>query len=49
MAQEVVVISLRPAIEDRYIRASDGLVTRPVAGYHYSANSAPCTGRTFTC
>jgi hypothetical protein len=28
---------------------SDGLVTRPVAGYHYSANWATCTGRTFTC
>jgi hypothetical protein len=29
---------LRPAVEDVYIRASDGLVTRPVAGYHYRAN-----------
>jgi len=26
---------LRPAIEDVYIRTSDGLVTRPVAGYRY--------------
>jgi len=25
------------------------LVTRPVAGYHYSANWVTCTGRTFTC
>jgi len=40
---------LHPAIEDVYIRASDGLVTRPVAGYHYSANWVTCTGRTFTC
>ncbi len=29
--------------------ASDGLVTRPVAGYHYSANWVTCTARTFTC
>jgi hypothetical protein len=29
--------------------ASDGLVTRPAAGYHYSANWATCAGRTFTC
>src|SRR5215472_390983 len=38
----------RPAIESVYIRASDGLVTRAVAGYHYSANWAICTGETFT-
>src|ERR1035441_3515810 len=30
--------------EDVYIRASDGLVTRPVAGYVYSANWETCTG-----
>ena len=30
-------------------RASDGLVTRPLAGYHYSANWVICTGRTLTC
>jgi hypothetical protein len=40
---------LRPANEDVYVRASDGLVTRAVAGYHYSANWVTCTGRTFTC
>lgn len=40
---------LRPANEDVYIRAFDGLVTRAVAGYHYSANWVICTGRTFTC
>jgi len=31
-----------------YFRASDGLVTRSVAGYHYSANWAICTGGAFT-
>jgi hypothetical protein len=39
---------LCPALEDFYIRASDGLVTRSVAGYIYSANWAICTGGTFT-
>jgi hypothetical protein len=39
---------LRPANEDVYIRASDGLVTRPVAGYRYSAYWVICTGETFT-
>ena len=39
---------LRPALEDVYIRASSGLFTRAVAGYHYSANWAICTGGTFT-
>jgi len=40
---------LRPANEGVYIRASDGLVARAVAGYHYSANWVICTGRTLTC
>jgi hypothetical protein len=40
--------NLHPAIEDVYFRASDGLVTRAVAGYHYSANWIICTGGTFT-
>ena len=31
-----------------YIRASDGLVSRPVAGYIYSTNWAICTGGTLT-
>ena len=35
---------LRLAIEGVYIRASNGLVTRAVAGYIYSANCAICTG-----
>ena len=39
---------LRPANEDVYIRAFDGLVARPVAGYHYSANWETCTGGTRT-
>jgi len=39
---------LCPAIEGVYVRASDGLVTRSVAGYIYSANWAICTGGTFT-
>jgi len=34
--------------EGVYFRASDGLVTRPVAGYHYSANWAISTGGTCT-
>ena len=34
--------------EGVYFRASDGLVTRPVAGYHYGANWAICTGGTCT-
>jgi hypothetical protein len=37
-----------PAYEDVYIRASDGLVTRPVAGYHYSANWVIYAAGTFT-
>jgi hypothetical protein len=40
--------NLHPAIEDVYFRASDGLVTRAVAGYHYSANWIICTGGTLT-
>jgi hypothetical protein len=39
---------LRAAIEDVYIRASNGLVTRAVAGYNYSANWAICIGGTLT-
>jgi hypothetical protein len=39
---------LHPAIEGVYFRASDGLVTRIVAGYHYTANWAICTGGTLT-
>ena len=39
---------LCPALQDFYIRASDGLVTRSVAGYIYSANWAICTGGTLT-
>ena len=38
----------RPANEDVYFRAFDGLVTRAIAGYHYSANWETCTGGTFT-
>jgi hypothetical protein len=34
--------------EGVYIRASEGLVTLPVAGYDYSANWVTCTGGTFT-
>ncbi len=34
--------------EDVYFRASDGLVTRPAAGYHYGANWAICTGGSCT-
>jgi hypothetical protein len=34
--------------EGVYFRASDGLVTRPAAGYHYSANWVICTGGTCT-
>jgi hypothetical protein len=37
-----------PAHEDVYFRASDGLVTRSIAGYHYSANWETCAGGTFT-
>jgi hypothetical protein len=37
-----------PAHEEVYFRASDGLVTRTIAGYHYSANWETCAGRTFT-
>jgi hypothetical protein len=36
------------AYEDVYFRASDGLVTRPIAGYHFSANWETCAGATFT-
>jgi len=39
---------LHPANEDVYNRASNGLVTHAVAGYHYSANWATCTDGTFT-
>jgi hypothetical protein len=34
--------------EGVYFRASDGLVTRPAAGYHYGANWAICTGGSCT-
>jgi len=34
--------------ESVYFRASDGLVTRSAAGYHYRANWAICTSGTFT-
>ncbi len=34
--------------EGVYFRASHGSVTRPAAGYHYSANWVICTGGTFT-
>jgi hypothetical protein len=34
--------------ESVYFRAFDGLVARPAAGYHYSANWVICTGGTFT-
>ncbi len=37
-----------PAREDVYFRASDGLVTRSIAGYHYSANWETCAGGTST-
>src|ERR1700719_4769853 len=37
-----------PAHEDVYFRASDGLVTHSIAGYHYSANWEPCAGGTST-
>src|SRR5258708_29978193 len=40
---------LNNALLSARFRLADGLVTRPVAGYHYSANWATCTGRTFTC
>jgi len=40
---------LCPASDDIYIRASDGLVARAVAGYHCSANWVIWTGRTLTC
>ncbi len=40
---------LNNALLSAHFRASDGLVARPVAGYHYSANWVICTGRTFTC
>ncbi len=39
---------INPAIKSFYFRASDGLVARPVAGYHYSANWVICTGGTLT-
>ncbi len=38
----------RLAFEGVYIRASDGLVTRTVAGYDYSANWVICTDGTLT-
>jgi hypothetical protein len=34
--------------EGVYFRASDGLVTRPAAGYHYGANWAICAGGSCT-
>ena len=37
-----------PAIQDVSFRACDGWVARAVAGYHYRANWAICTGGTFT-
>ena len=40
---------LRPAFEDVYIRASDGLVARAVPGYNYGANWVICTERTLPC
>jgi len=40
--------TLRPANEDFYFRASDGLVARTVAGYNYGGNWVSSTGRTFT-
>ena len=39
---------LRPALEGVYIQASDGLVTRAVAGYNYSANWVICADGTLT-
>ena len=39
---------ITPAIKSFYFRASNGLVARPVAGYHYSANWVICTGGTLT-
>jgi hypothetical protein len=38
----------RQAYEDFYFRASDGLVARPVTGYHYSGNWIISTGGTCT-
>jgi hypothetical protein len=39
---------LRPAYEDFYFRAFDGLVTRTAAGYNYGGNWTSFTGGTFT-
>src|SRR6184192_4566240 len=39
---------LGPANEDFYFRASNGLVTRSAAGYHYRGNWASYPGGTFT-
>jgi len=39
---------LRPANEDFYSRAFDGLVTRTAAGYNYGGNWTISTGGTFT-
>jgi hypothetical protein len=38
----------RPAYEDFYSRASDGLVARSVAGYDYGVNWIISTGGSFT-
>ena len=40
--------TLRPANGDFYFRASDGLVARFIAGYHYSGNWVSSTGGTLT-
>ena len=39
---------IHPAIKSFYFRASNGLVARPVAGYHYGGNWASSTGGTHT-
>jgi hypothetical protein len=40
--------SFRPAHEDFYFRAFDGLVTRTAAGYDYGGNWISSTGGTLT-
>jgi hypothetical protein len=40
--------AFRPANRDFYIRASNGLVTRSVAGYSYRGNWASSTGGSCT-
>ena len=42
------IYAVAPGHRGRYFRAFDGLVTLAVAGYHYSANWAVCTGGTLT-